>query len=57
VAARPGAFNAAMMNDDDGAAEGLADGVGGCDVRRHVLVLGFRALQAAVEGVEDHDGG
>ena len=55
VAAWSGAFDAAMVNHDDGTVEGLDQGFGGVDIGGHVLVGAFAAPDAAVEGVESDD--
>ena len=57
VAAWSIAIDTAVVNDDHGAVEGFADGVGGADVGGHIFVAAFRADERAVEGIEyDGDG-
>ena len=46
---------AAMMDDDDEAVKGVADGVGGLDVGGHVLVAVLRAGERAVERIDADD--
>jgi hypothetical protein len=53
VSARASAVDAAMVDDDRGAAEGFADGVGRPAVCRHVLVAALRSDERAVERVDD----
>ena len=36
-------IDSAMVDDDHGAVERVADGIGGTDIARHVLVVGLRA--------------
>ena len=57
MSARPLAVVAAVVHDDDETIEGGADGVGGADVGRHVLIRAFRAREAAVERVDDDGDG
>ena len=57
MSARAVSAMSAVMDDDDAAVEGGADSLGGDDVRRHVRVRVFRAVEAAVERVyDDRDG-
>jgi hypothetical protein len=46
-----------MVNDNDRAAEGFADGVGGADIGAHVFVSIFRAEEAAIERVQNDGSG
>src|SRR5215471_11800129 len=55
MAARSGAINAAVVNDDNGTLESLSDRVCSVEIGRHVLVARFRAAKAAIEGVEHHE--
>ena len=57
MAARTFAVVAAMVHDDDGALERVADRVCGSDIGRHILVVAFRAGEAPVEGVDHDDDG
>src|SRR5262245_19871033 len=57
MAARAGAINATMVNDDNGTLERFSDRVCGIEIGRHVLVARFRATKAAIESVEHHQNG
>src|SRR5262245_13032889 len=54
---RTAPLDAAMVDDDDEAAETDADGVGGADIARHVFGLVLAAVEAAIERVDDDNCG
>ena len=52
MAARARSFVAAMVDDDDGAIEGIADRVGGLDIGRHVAIVAFGTGKRSVQRVD-----
>jgi hypothetical protein len=56
MAARACSFMAAMMDDDDGAVEGVPDCIGGLHIGSHVAIVAFGPGKGAVQGVDGNCG-